>query len=378
MRGEDRLSNLPLSIIERILCLVPIQGQVSCLRNGDPTIPVCDNRLLKTKIDKGALKVLIEILNGCRKRESLDLTIEAVCLTNVEVISLVGELQKQDGKRIKMLTRCLKRVVFLGVEQDSSKKVALGGMFRAHASALETMGFSWEDENSYHEKTLLRFLSSCPLLKTVILNIHWAYIARSNDGSTFMELLECLPVIETLSLLFEGRTFINMFEDRVKGRVPRELPTPSFHLKYLYINYVGFTPEEELILALLIKSSPNLEKLKILDSSAPYISFSRVECYLGIMLEHLNELEIKDFMDLKTRFDFVKLILARSPVLKKVRIFPHYYFRDKRLQISEILLGYSRASPEMQVMARITMLRQQIAYMETNKIFGLNRHLLLA
>ena len=78
-------------------------------------------------------------------------------------------------------------------------------------------------------------------------------------------------------------------------------------------------------------------------------SSPRVECYPGIMLEHLNELEIRNFLSRKARFDFVKLILARSPVLKKVTIFPHYSYGDEKFQISEILLGYSRASPEVQI-----------------------------
>ena len=68
------------------------------------------------------------------------------------------------------------------------------------------------------------------------------------------------------------------------------------------------------------------------------------------MLEHLNELEIRDFVTHETRFDFVKLILARSHVLKKVTIFPDYRYGDeKKFQISKILLGYSRASPEVQI-----------------------------
>nr|GEY46161.1 photosynthetic NDH subunit of subcomplex B 5, chloroplastic [Tanacetum cinerariifolium] len=85
-------------------------------------------------------------------------------------------------------------------------------------------------------------------------------------------------------------------------------------------------------------------------SEASTGSSSRVECYPGIMLEHLNELEINDFVNYnKTRLDFVKLILARSPVLKRVRIVPHYNYHREKSQISEILLGFTRASPEVQI-----------------------------
>ncbi|GKD92998.1 F-box/FBD/LRR-repeat protein-like protein, partial [Tanacetum coccineum] len=182
-------------------------------------------------------------------------------------------------------------------------------------------------------------------------NIPGSYICRSNGSLTFtelFELFECLPVIETLYLSFD---FMNVFED---GRVPRELPTPLFHLKYLDIYNVFFTNKDELIIAFLIKNSPNLEKLKILDGAMSETSMgssSRVECYPGIMLEHLNELEINDFVNYnKTRLDFVKLILARSPVLKKVRIVPHHNYHREKSQISEILLGFTHASPEVQIL----------------------------
>nr|GEZ00207.1 F-box/FBD/LRR-repeat protein At1g13570-like [Tanacetum cinerariifolium] len=39
--------------------------------------------------------------------------------------------------------------------------------------------------------------------------------------------------------------------------------------------------------------------------------------YSDIWLEHLNELEIGKFANLKVELKFVKLILAKSPVLKK-------------------------------------------------------------
>ncbi|GKA17262.1 hypothetical protein Tco_0697099 [Tanacetum coccineum] len=143
------------------------------------------------------------------------------------------------------------------------------------------------------------------------------------------------------------------FEDCVDSRVPRELSAPLFHLKCLSIDNALFTCEEELILALLINSSPNLEKLKISDRGICKISTessSRVNCHPGIMLEHLNELEIKKNFIHETRLDFVKLILARSSVLKKVRILPQQWnYRDKKLQFSEILSPSSRASPEVQI-----------------------------
>ncbi|GKC86296.1 hypothetical protein Tco_1142013, partial [Tanacetum coccineum] len=123
----------------------------------------------------------------------------------------------------------------------------------------------------------------------------------------------------------------------------------------LRIDGVYFTNEAELsVLALLIKSSPNLEKLKVWDSSNFEISkikyCFRVEDISDIMLERLNELELISFINAQNQLDFVRLILARSPVLKKVRIFPHSKIRKKeKSKIKSQILGVACASPEVQI-----------------------------
>nr|GEX03785.1 hypothetical protein [Tanacetum cinerariifolium] len=69
-------------------------------------------------------------------------------------------------------------------------------------------------------------------------------------------------------------------------------------------------------LALLIRSSLNLKKIKIvmapnhgkIDSVAP-------EDYMDICLEHLSDIEIKYFGIKKPELEFLKLILAKSLAL---------------------------------------------------------------
>ncbi|GKF09224.1 hypothetical protein Tco_0043448, partial [Tanacetum coccineum] len=77
-----------------------------------------------------------------------------------------------------------------------------------------------------------------------------------------------------------------------------------------------------------------------------------VEDYSDIMLEHLIELEITSFINANYQLDFVRLILARSPVLKKVRIFPHSIIPKKekskiKSQILRDSVIYPCASPEL-------------------------------
>ncbi|GJZ88968.1 F-box/FBD/LRR-repeat protein-like protein [Tanacetum coccineum] len=208
-------------------------------------------------------------------------------------------------------------------------------------------------EVNFSTVTLQHLLSNCPLLKT--LDIRNPCISGSIGGPTISEIFECLPVIETFSISFE---LIRVFRDIAIHKVPRELSTTLIHLKYLRIDGVYFFSKTELsVLALLIKSSPNLEKLKarVWDHSNLEMSkrrdYFRVEDYSDIMLERLNELEITSFINAKNQLDFVRLILARSPVLKKVRIFPYSIIcKKEKSKIKSQILGdsisYPCASPE--------------------------------
>ncbi|GJW50262.1 RNA-directed DNA polymerase, eukaryota [Tanacetum coccineum] len=178
-------------------------------------------------------------------------------------------------------------------------------------------------------------------------------ISGSIGGPTSSAIFECLPVIETFSISFH---LIRAFG--AIDKVPRELSITLIHLKYLRLDGVYFNNKTHLsILALLIISSLNLEKLKVFDNSKFEISKRycfRVEDYSDIMLERLNELEITSFINAKNQLDFVRLILARSLVLKKVRIFPHSKISMKekskiKLQILRDSVIYPCASPEVQI-----------------------------
>ena len=57
-----------------------------------------------------------------------------------------------------------------------------------------------------------------------------------------------------------------------------------------------------------------------------------------------------NFGNREYELDFVKLILAKSPVLKKLRIFLYNKVnKDEELKIKEILLCSPRASPAVEI-----------------------------
>ncbi|KAI7724940.1 hypothetical protein M8C21_005493, partial [Ambrosia artemisiifolia] len=162
-------------------------------------------------------------------------------------------------------------------------------------------------------KSLLRLLSNSPSLKSFNLFVSEAY-----DTCTVNELLECLPMIEHLSLTMSP--YIS--ECVVLDSVPQELPTSLIHLRYLCFEDMCFDGGCHLpFLLAFIKRSPNLEKIKLENDwcEKRHEEYSVVwDEYSNVWLEHLNELKIVRFNNLKPEMDFVKFILARSPKLKNV------------------------------------------------------------
>ena len=78
--------------------------------------------------------------------------------------------------------------------------------------------------------------------------------------------------------------------------------------------------------------------------------YFRVEDYSDIMLERLNELEITSFINAKNQLNFVRLILARSPVLKKVRItLCKQVTKDEEWKICKVLLRSPHVSPMVDI-----------------------------
>ncbi|KAK9054432.1 hypothetical protein SSX86_025510 [Deinandra increscens subsp. villosa] len=196
------------------------------------------------------------------------------------------------------------------------------------------------DDVGISTKTLLHLLSNCPSLKSFNLRIGGTHFG---EPCTIIELFKCLPTIEHLTTC----RYVFWFWLHL-GAVPRALPSLLFHLKYFCFEQMSFGDRDELpFLLVLIKYSPNLEKIKLeIDSNDKSFEEYSVEWeeYSNVWLEHLVELEIEYFSNLKLEMEFVKFILARSPKLKTVRI-ESVVDEDQESEMFKTLLRASRASP---------------------------------
>ncbi|GJX19733.1 F-box/FBD/LRR-repeat protein-like protein [Tanacetum coccineum] len=386
--NTDRISNIPPSIIETILCLLPFQeaARTSILSRGwryhwirIPKLVFIED-MFQVPTDEAELLVQTygrpSQREGMNKRCKLFYAIYQVLLMHegpiheftlsmtadnscVEIDHILHHLSKK--KTIKKLT--------LDISWGYKLPLSLFSMHQLTDLYLSSCVLDYQpkfdgfgrltslcvQELDATEKSLMHLLSKCPLLKNLGLYSSCSTIAYSDEyDSSIADLFECIPMIENLSIWFH---IVLCF---VKDRVPKKLPTALVHLKYLFMKTLSFMHKYGLpFLALLIRSSPKLEKLKLefIDENTwleeVEIGPIAIEDYSDIWLEHLNELEMINFGNREYELDFVKLILAKSPMLKKVRIFLYKKVdEDEGLKIKEILLRSSRASPAVEIIVQ--------------------------
>ncbi|KAJ0549107.1 putative F-box domain, FBD domain, leucine-rich repeat domain superfamily [Helianthus annuus] len=368
----DRISKLPLCIIEAILCFLPIQeaARTSILSKewryhwikipklafiedtfqvsteGDElsileqTFYEPSDRKVMTKRCKlfGAIYQVLLLHQGPIHEFTLSMVVDDSC---VEIDHIILHLSKKNTLKILNLDLrgnyslpssffSLHYITELYITSCVFDRQPSSNGFRS----LTTLNLQ---EIWISEKALMRLLSSCPLLKTLTIMSDYTTIDVFGDF-TIADFIECLPNIEYLSVWFS--IFL--------------LPSTTLvHLKYLCMEWIWLRHKYAVpFLVHLIRSFPNLEKLKLElsvddDLFDEFIAGSiTFDDYSDIMLEHLNELEILHFSDADNELDFVKLILAKSPVLKKVRILLWDEIdEDERLRISQILLRSPCVSP---------------------------------
>uniref|UniRef100_A0A251TNC4 Putative F-box domain, Leucine-rich repeat domain, L domain-like protein n=1 Tax=Helianthus annuus TaxID=4232 RepID=A0A251TNC4_HELAN len=122
----------------------------------------------------------------------------------------------------------------------------------------------------------------------------------------------------------------------------------NLHLKYFCFEEMSLDDDHHLtFLAVLIKCSPNLEKI-VLVAELEYYDVNEVysgilEKYSDVWLEHIKELVVDYFNNSKPSMEFVKFILARSPKLKKVLI-GSVVEKDEEAEMLKFLLQAPRAS----------------------------------
>ncbi|XP_024988895.1 F-box/FBD/LRR-repeat protein At1g13570-like [Cynara cardunculus var. scolymus] len=200
-------------------------------------------------------------------------------------------------------------------------------------------------------KVLLRFIVNCPLLTSfTLIGDEKHLLGCWNSG--FVELFECLPLIE---YLYMSSYPVQCF---ATGDMPQKLPTLLDRLRVLNLSRLCFAREVQLRSALLlVTSSPNIQKIimKMYYNQKEAVSQTAMNLldlqdYSNVNLDHLRELEITNMSSVKPELDFVKLILAKSPMLQKVGIvLDNQVAVASEVKMLRDLLQFQRASTKAEI-----------------------------
>ncbi|GMP58363.1 hypothetical protein CsSME_00022057 [Camellia sinensis var. sinensis] len=146
------------------------------------------------------------------------------------------------------------------------------------------------------------------------------------ETSKLVTLFGSLPVIEFLELDYYYLRYMSA------GGVPKRLPTTLNNLKFLYLNQICFRQLNEILVFLcLIRSSPNLVKIRILvhtDETAddvidnPVLKLLEKQDWSDVSLNQLRTVEMYDISIMRSELEFIKLLLAKSPMLETMIIKP--------------------------------------------------------
>ncbi|KAJ0669502.1 putative FBD domain-containing protein [Helianthus annuus] len=141
------------------------------------------------------------------------------------------------------------------------------------------------------------------------------------------------------------------------GFIPQKLPTSLVHLKRLDLRGQRFGIEDDLLSTLSLVTSCDVEIIEMEMENQPTVAMSQAamnlidqQDYSYVILDHLRVIKITNFTHMKTGMDFVKLILAKSPMLKKVDIHIHQQVDiHGELKIVKELIQYPRASAKAEI-----------------------------
>ncbi|XP_076960402.1 F-box/FBD/LRR-repeat protein At1g13570-like [Bidens hawaiensis] len=207
--------------------------------------------------------------------------------------------------------------------------------------------------NVYISKSaLLQFLSCCPVIKNFTPIEDDTYFS-GEVSSKFVDLFQRLPLVEHLHM---SCCPVKLFASDV---IPMKFANLIVCLNVLRLVGLSFAEKDELrFVLLLISNSPNIKKIKLemhsynrknVVSQIDMDSFDPLD-YSYTSLEHLRVLKMTEFTGMKPEMDFVKLILAMSPMLQKVRLeFDTMIDLQKKIVSLEGLLELPRASSRAKI-----------------------------
>lgn len=175
---------------------------------------------------------------------------------------------------------------------------------------------------------------------------------EQSSSCNFLKFLGGVPHLERLVGHIYFTKYLSIGED------PEGLQITYNHLKTIELYQVSFEDMKEILVVLrLITNSPNLKELQISGSSntlaaieAPDLDFWSAQCPQGCSFKQLKSVKMTDMSGVPHEMQFIKFLLANSPVLKTLSITPCAYVMDGGLNMLIQLNKFRRASADVEVL----------------------------
>ncbi|KAK7283804.1 hypothetical protein RIF29_13550 [Crotalaria pallida] len=378
----DRISDLPVNIIECILCHLPIRDVVRTsilsrkwrymwvsipqLEFGEDFFYACHMRNIGDQVP-GIITGILLLHSGPVSKFTLKIpmnhSMEIPCfykwilfLSKRGIEDLDLDCYQEEYQKMPSHLFYCQGLKYLKLDFF---KLSLPADFRGFKSLLHLQLRDVEFEFG----ALERLISSCPILDSLTIG-HCYGCDCINISSPTLTVL-CIEHLEDFeSICFKkakNLTDLTLQIESGAGFIPQLLQDSITSLKYLELDGVDFNkPKMLLFMAALLKSSPNLVELDIRSggslgwSVAPLPNHQRaVDCYNSFCLSQLQKVNITVRTANEHALDLTRFLLANSPSLEILtfEVWPwlgrkHY---EKLLTISQDLLRLGRASPRAEV-----------------------------
>ncbi|KAI4357920.1 hypothetical protein L6164_001836 [Bauhinia variegata] len=406
--GPDLISDLPQSIIESILIQLPIREAVKTsilsskwrykwatinqLVFDEKCVPYCNDRLV---VEKSLIKFITWLLflhqgpihkfqiSNPHLQSCPEIDQWLLFLSRNDIKKLVLELGEGEWFRIPSCLFNCKKLTHLELYRcELDPPLTFKGFMFLKSLILHQVLISPEAIES--------LISSCPLLESLSLsyfdslalcirapNLKCLYlegefrdicledtpllvevsvamymtedIAEHHEQSldcNFIKFLGSVPYLERLI----GHIYFTKYLSL--GNYPESLPIMYNHLKIIELYQVSFEDMKEILVVIrLITNSPNLQQLHISGSSTipsatdvPDLDFWKKECASECTLRQLKIVKLADMSGVPHEMEFIKFLLASSPVLESMTVMPCVYIIENQMKMLIEMLKFQRAS----------------------------------
>ncbi|KAF3943115.1 hypothetical protein CMV_030293 [Castanea mollissima] len=338
----DRISNLPWDVLDTILVHIPLKEAVRTSILSSPIKSWWPNKGIKELILKEfdsikRFKLPSEVFS-CPQLSCLELYGCIIMLSPTfrglnSLISLnLSHIYISSDTLENLIVNCpvLERLTLINIDHST--------VFR-----ISNLNLKYLKIDSKFEDICLK---NVPLLSTV--DIRLRVNPQHSDQGKACNLARVIGCLYSINKLILSSNFLEFL---AYNDVPERLPALLNHLLTLDLRDARLdSPKVVKVLLSILCSSPSLEELIISVSPLcrfSFLDFQRAHCLVDLYFNKLKVVKIRGLLSTNPECEFIKFILAHSPVLETITIVTY----GREIIPNSVLLQFEPASEHVKVIS---------------------------